>query len=118
MLSSKVVQNDISSCSQEVVAAALRNQADGSIPLVLIPSKRGALSMIVNVPFECCCLQQNSGVPAGVAEPGIHLWKPSQQISHIVSMRYNSYNAHTKDALTSDGVSIGVDTVLTYLCDP
>mmetsp|Transcript_65121 Transcript_65121/g.187168 ORF Transcript_65121/g.187168 Transcript_65121/m.187168 type:complete len:413 (+) Transcript_65121:3-1241(+) len=111
---SRCVQIHISDVCREAVSVFSTKSSKGDVPLVLIPTPRPALSIMMQVPSGVTCLLQKFGMDVGEAEPGLHL-KPSYfRIAYVVTQQSCTYDAPIMVCPTSDDVRVNVDVVLVF----
>jgi regulator of protease activity HflC (stomatin/prohibitin superfamily) len=99
---------------KEAISIFSKKYRNGSIPLVLIPGPRNALSLMLEVPSGCTCLMQKWGKDVGVAAPGLHVAPSWYRIAYVVSNQACTYDAPVQECPTSDDVRVNIDVVLVF----
>mmetsp|Transcript_8590 Transcript_8590/g.12664 ORF Transcript_8590/g.12664 Transcript_8590/m.12664 type:complete len:400 (-) Transcript_8590:17-1216(-) len=112
-----LVQKTISDMSKAQDMFGVKN-SDGTLPLVLIPS-RPLLQFWVTIPDSVYVIMQKWGKPLPRPKPGLQLVAPWTKVAYIVSNQGNAYNAPVKNCPTKDNVMVTVDlTVIFRIEDP
>merc|ERR1719223_1352101 len=82
--------------------------------MVLIPSPRSNLSLMLSVPSGVFCRMQKFGKDIGEVEPGLHFYPFWYRIAYVVTKQSCTYDAPVKMAATSDDVRVNIDVVLVF----
>jgi len=110
----RIVQVHVSSVCQKAVSILSMKNANGEIPLVLIPTARSALSLFMSVPSGVHCIVQRFGKEIGTIDAGLHMLPPWYRIAYIVSKQSTTYDAPVRACPTLDDVRVGIDVVLVF----
>jgi len=111
---SRCTQVRVSDICAKSVSVFSKKSKEGEIPLVIIPTARNRLSLMMSVPSGISCLLQKFGQDMGEAEPGLHIKPSFWRIAYVVSRQANTYDAPVLRAPTSDDVMVNVDVVLVF----
>jgi len=111
---SHVVQKRSGNIVRDAVSILSTKSDDGEIPLVLVPSHRSTLSILLTVPTGVFCLLQKFGQDMGEVEPGLHVMPSYYRIAYVVSKQACSYDAPVRECPTSDDVRVNIDVVVVF----
>jgi len=111
---SRCVQVRSSDVCSEAVSIFSNKGKNGEIPLVIIPSPRSALSIMMQIPSGCSCLLQKFGQDIGEGMPGLHFYPAYYRIAYVVTKQSNTYDAPVQNCPTSDNVRVSIDVVLVF----
>jgi len=113
-LHSRCVQVQVQDMCRQSLSIFSKKQGTGEIPLVLVPSARPTLSMMMQVPSGVTCLMQKFGAHSGIAEPGLHIKPWYWRVAYVVTNQSCTYDAPVTRCPTSDDVHVNVDVVLVF----
>jgi regulator of protease activity HflC (stomatin/prohibitin superfamily) len=111
---SRIVQIHVSDVIGDSLSLLSSKSPNGEIPLVLIPSPRCMMSMLMQVPSGVSCLVQKFGKDLGPFNPGAHFVPAFYRIAYVVSQQAVCYDAPVLECRTSDNVRVSVDVVLSF----
>jgi len=111
---SRIVQIRVSDVVGDSLSLLSSKTPSGEIPLVLIPSPRCYMSMMMQVPSGVACLVQKFGRDLGPFPPGLHVVPAYYRIAYVVSLQAVCYDAPVLECRTIDNVRVSVDVVLVF----
>lgn len=111
---SRCTQVHVTNVCAKAVSIVSQKSSSGEIPLVIIPSRRSPLSLMMEVPSGVTCLLQKFGADMGAADPGLHFVPSWWRIAYVVSNQANTYDAPVLACPTSDDVMVNIDVVLIF----
>jgi len=111
---SRCVQVKVRSLCKQAISVFSCKGKNGEIPLVIIPSPRSALSIMMQIPSGCSCLLQKFGKDIGEGTPGLHFYPAYYRIAYVVTRQSNTYDAPVQNCPTSDNVRVSIDVVLVF----
>jgi len=98
----------------DAVSIFQQPDANGRIPLVLIPAHRNMMRPWVSVPAGVHCLEQKYGKHEGIAKAGGSMTAPSYRIAYMVKLGMCQYLAPVKECPTKDNVRINVNLSVNF----
>jgi len=114
LVHSRCTQIYVRDVAAEAISLFSQKDADGNLPLVLIPEGRLSCSMMMMVPCGVSCLMQKFGADHGEIDPGLHFLPAWWRIAYVVSKQSNTYNAPVKSCPTQDNVHVDIDVVVVF----
>lgn len=111
---SRCTQVRVHDICKSAVTIFSQKSSTGEIPLVIIPSARNSLSLLLQVPSGVACLMQKFGQDIGEVSPGLKVMPAWYRVAYVVSKQANTYDAPVLFCPTSDDVRVNIDVVLVF----